>query len=360
MASDQPREGPRSSITAAYGQQVCHTDQTAEEEPVRHRWEDWTWDETVFEGTAAYYRRGRKPYAPALAHALAEHLPLDGHGRLLDVGCGPGTVALNFALLFEGVVGLDPDPAMLEEAERAASEQHVTKATWVHMRAEDLPGSLDTFRVITFGQSFHWMDRSRVAGAVRSMLDPGGAPWSRSTSGTRVRPARSCRVDLAHHSPKRPSTSYGCDGSDPTAGRAKDFATPRPMERMRCSRPPASRRRKSSWYPTIGSSNVLSTTSWHGYSPPRRQRRTSSESTWVTLNASSGIYFSPFHLRVGSAFLFPTIDCAFTVHSGVWGRICWYPPRSVVVADQHDRTRRMMRHVVADGAAEVSAQPVLV
>jgi SAM-dependent methyltransferase len=142
---------------------------------VPHRWEDWTWDQTVFEGTAAYYRQGRKPYAPALAAALAERLDLDNHGRLLDVGCGPGTVALQFAELFESVVGLDPDPGMVAEARRAAVEDHAGTATWVQMRAEELPGSLGTFRVITFGQSFHWMDRPRVAAAVRDMLEPEGA-----------------------------------------------------------------------------------------------------------------------------------------------------------------------------------------
>ena len=142
---------------------------------MQHRWEDWTWDETVFEGTAAFYRQGRKPYAPGLSTGLAEHLDLNGQGRLLDVGCGPGTVAIQFAHLFESVVGLDPDPGMLAEAGRAAVEVHVAAATWVRMRAEELPGSLGTFRVITFGQSFHWMDRPRVAAAVRHMLERSGA-----------------------------------------------------------------------------------------------------------------------------------------------------------------------------------------
>ncbi len=147
----------------------------AAEEPVRYRWQDWTWDETVFEGAAAYYRQGRKPYAPGLTTALAEHVDLDGQGRLLDVGCGPGTVALLFAPLFESVVGLDPDPGMVEEATRAAAKEQVAKATWVRMRAEELPASVGTFRVISFGQSFHWMDRLPVARAVRRMLEPGGA-----------------------------------------------------------------------------------------------------------------------------------------------------------------------------------------
>jgi SAM-dependent methyltransferase len=145
-----------------------------EEEPTGHRWEEWTWDETVFEGTAPYYRQGRKPYAPALADALAEHVHFDGRGRLLDVGCGPGTVALLLARLFDSVVGLDADPGMLAEARRAATEERIN-ASWVQMRAEDLPGALGTFRVITFGQSFHWMDRPRVASTVREMIDPDGA-----------------------------------------------------------------------------------------------------------------------------------------------------------------------------------------
>ena len=151
---------------------ACHTEHMAE---TRHPWEDWVWDETVFEGTAVYYRQGRKPYAPGLADALAEHLDLDGRERLLDVGCGPGTVALFFAHLFENVVGLDPDSGMLAEAQRAAAEQRISNADWLQMRAEELPGRLGTFRVISFGQSFHWMDRPRVASAVREMLDANGA-----------------------------------------------------------------------------------------------------------------------------------------------------------------------------------------
>jgi SAM-dependent methyltransferase len=145
------------------------------ENQTRYRWEDWTWDDTVFAGTAAYYRQGRKPYAPALADVLAENLHLDGRGRLLDVGCGPGTVALFLAHRFEIVTGLDADREMLREAELAGAEEGVANANWVQMRAEELPGSLGTFRMISFGQSFHWMDRPRVAAAAREMLDLDGA-----------------------------------------------------------------------------------------------------------------------------------------------------------------------------------------
>jgi SAM-dependent methyltransferase len=162
--------GPGQSIAM----RVWHTGHMAEGQ-TRHPWEDWVWDDTVFRGTAAYYRQGRKPYAPALADALAEHLHLDGRGRLLDVGCGPGTVALFFAHLFEDVIGLDPDSGMLAEAKRAAAEEGIINVSWLQLRAEGLPGPLGTFRVISFGQSFHWMDRPRVAAAVRQMLVANGA-----------------------------------------------------------------------------------------------------------------------------------------------------------------------------------------
>jgi SAM-dependent methyltransferase len=140
----------------------------------RGDWQDWEWDETLFAGAAQYYTKGRLPYAEGLADALHTALGLDGHGRLLDVGCGPGVVTLRLAHLFDHVVGLDPDPDMLVEAERLADGAAITNARWVRMRAEGLPGALGRFRVVAFAASFHWMDRPKVAGSVRMMLEPEG------------------------------------------------------------------------------------------------------------------------------------------------------------------------------------------
>jgi SAM-dependent methyltransferase len=138
-------------------------------------WFDWEWDETLFAGAAAYYDRGRLPNAPGLADALEHALRLDGRGRLLDVGCGPGTVTLPLARLFQEVVGLDSDPGMIREARRLASERDVRNAKWVQRRAEELPADLGVFAVVTFAASFHWMDRPLVAGIIRGMLESDGA-----------------------------------------------------------------------------------------------------------------------------------------------------------------------------------------
>ena len=39
--------------------------------------EGWTWDETLFLGTAPFYGRGRLPYAPGLADAFRASLDLE-------------------------------------------------------------------------------------------------------------------------------------------------------------------------------------------------------------------------------------------------------------------------------------------
>ena len=138
-------------------------------------WEQWEWDATLYAGAAPFYRRGRPPYAPGVPDAVREVLGLDGTGRLLDVGCGPGVITLLLAPLFDTVVGVDADVEMLREAQRSAREQNVSNARWAQLRAEALPADLGMFRVISFAQSFHWMDRPVVARAVREMVEESGA-----------------------------------------------------------------------------------------------------------------------------------------------------------------------------------------
>jgi hypothetical protein len=56
-------------------------------------WE-WEWDESLYAGSAFHYGIGRMPYPQRLAQAIGDELGLDGTGRLLDVGCGPGSLTL--------------------------------------------------------------------------------------------------------------------------------------------------------------------------------------------------------------------------------------------------------------------------
>jgi ubiquinone/menaquinone biosynthesis C-methylase UbiE len=134
------------------------------------------YDPTIYQGTAAYYARGRPPYSRALVSTLVAELGLDGSGRLFDVGCGPGTLTIELAAIFDEAIGLDPDAEMLMEGKRRARETGAQNIHWIQALAEQIPDlDLGSFRLVTFGQSFHWTDRERVAEAVFELLEPGGA-----------------------------------------------------------------------------------------------------------------------------------------------------------------------------------------
>ncbi|WP_017589630.1 class I SAM-dependent methyltransferase [Nocardiopsis ganjiahuensis] len=136
---------------------------------------EWEWDETLFSGSAGHYGVGRMPYPAGLVDAVRDALGLDGSGRLLDAGCGPGSLTLPLAPLFGQVTGVDPDPGMIAEARRRAEAAGIDNIRWRQLRAEELPADSGPFRAVVFAQSFHWMDRPLVAHRVRGMIEPGGA-----------------------------------------------------------------------------------------------------------------------------------------------------------------------------------------
>jgi trans-aconitate methyltransferase len=117
---------------------------------------------------AAHYLRGRPPYSAQLLDVMRAELGLDGTGTLIDVGCGPGVLAVQLAPLFDTVIGIDPEPAMLAEASRHAAAHHVN-VVWIEARAEDLANlELPAARLVIFGQSLHWTDHRRVLAVVYS------------------------------------------------------------------------------------------------------------------------------------------------------------------------------------------------
>ena len=132
------------------------------------------YDLSWYEGTAWYYARYRPRYPRSLVTLLREKFGLDGTGRLLDLGCGPGPVALALAHLFREVVAIDPDDAMRAEGERLAREGGITNIEWRFGGSKDLSPALGQFRLVTMGNSFHWMDRARTLDALYDLVTDGG------------------------------------------------------------------------------------------------------------------------------------------------------------------------------------------
>ena len=178
--------------------------------------QEWSWDETLNAGSAPHYVAGRMPYPPALARAIADAVGLDGSGRLLDVGCGPGALTLLLAPHVAEAVGVDADAGMLEQAARLAQERGVRNVSWHRLRAEELPAALGTFRVVTFAQSFHWMDQALVAEHVREHARTGRRLGARQGHHPPGRTRRRCLSP-----PPGPRGRRSAGWSRPTSGRRR-------------------------------------------------------------------------------------------------------------------------------------------
>lgn len=91
--------------------------------------------------------------------------------RVLDVGCGPGTVLRQLALGFAvEAVGVDSSPKMIEVARDAVGahgEFHVG-------RAEELPVASEAFDGVVMRWVVHHLDRSAAFAEIRRVLRPGG------------------------------------------------------------------------------------------------------------------------------------------------------------------------------------------
>lgn len=133
-----------------------------------------TYDRTLFQGTAWYYARYRKPYPPALFDLIRGTFSLDGTGRLLDLGAGTGELSVPLRGDFEKVIAVEPDPEMVTEGKRHTAEACAGNIAWVQTTAEAFEEHPQSFRLVTIGTALHWMDLDTVLSKVHALLVPGG------------------------------------------------------------------------------------------------------------------------------------------------------------------------------------------
>ena len=126
-----------------------------------------------FATTVAFYESARPPYGAAFFTEVAKRLGFEGSERLLDVGAGPGILAIGFAPFVREAFGVDPEPGMIEAA-RAAAERAGVAFTLIEGRFEDLAESLGAFDIVTIGRASHWLDPEPARKALELVLAPRG------------------------------------------------------------------------------------------------------------------------------------------------------------------------------------------
>jgi ubiquinone/menaquinone biosynthesis C-methylase UbiE len=127
-----------------------------------------------FASTAELYEQFRPAYPPEFFREVAQKLHLSKQHRLLDIGTGPGLLAIGFARYAGHVTAIDPEPAMLAAARRATARAGQS----VHLiegRAEDLPAEAGSFDVVTVGRALHWIDRAALGSLFARLVAPDGA-----------------------------------------------------------------------------------------------------------------------------------------------------------------------------------------
>lgn len=127
-----------------------------------------------FRGAVPFYERYRLGYPERLIRrviALAGLVPGDA---VLDLGTGPGLLAVPFAGAGMAVTAADPEPDMLDAASAAAEAAGVTLTLW-RASSYDLTPQTGPFRMVTIGRAFHWMDRAATLAMLDRIVAPGGA-----------------------------------------------------------------------------------------------------------------------------------------------------------------------------------------
>lgn len=148
-------------------------------------------DKDYFKGTAKYYARYRPGYPLEFFEHIVDKFKLDGNGRLLDLGCGTGQLAIPLSRYFEDVVAMDPDEDMLNEGKKAAKKFGAKNIKWIRTSSDDLiklKDRLGKFKLVTMGRSFHWMNQEKTLKILSKMVNPGGGIVivTDGTSGTRI------------------------------------------------------------------------------------------------------------------------------------------------------------------------------
>jgi SAM-dependent methyltransferase len=119
-------------------------------------------------GFAAGYDRNRPRPPELLLETLCLYAGLERPQLVVDLGCGTGLSARAWAGRSERVVGVEPNGAMLAEAERAEGVEY-RQAFAQDTRLDE--GCAD---IVTCSQSLHWMEPEPTFAEAARILRPGG------------------------------------------------------------------------------------------------------------------------------------------------------------------------------------------
>lgn len=106
---------------------------------------------------------------------LIEMSKVTSDDTVLDVACGPGMVACEFARVARHVTGIDITPKMIEQARKRQEEQGLGNLSWDVGTVLPLPYESETFSAVITRYSFHhFLDHQAVLSEMCRVCKQGG------------------------------------------------------------------------------------------------------------------------------------------------------------------------------------------
>ncbi len=133
-----------------------------------------SFDPRRFRSTVPFYARYRLGYPDALIARVAAFAGLRADDAVMDLGCGPGLLAVPLARLGFGVIAVDPEPDMVAAC-RAAADEAGVRIDVRQASSFDLPADIGSLKLVTMGRSFHWMDRAATLAELDRRVTADGA-----------------------------------------------------------------------------------------------------------------------------------------------------------------------------------------
>ncbi|MFA5923745.1 MAG: methyltransferase domain-containing protein [Methylococcaceae bacterium] len=120
------------------------------------------------------------PFSELPGHSQSMQMLIDLSGvsatdDVLDVACGPGLVACEFALHAKHVTGIDITPKMIEQAKKRQQDKSLTNLTWQVGDVLPLPFADSHFSVVITRYSFHHLLKpAAIMAEMCRVCKPGG------------------------------------------------------------------------------------------------------------------------------------------------------------------------------------------
>ncbi len=116
-----------------------------------------------------------RPGLPASFYQRIDTIVRIRGSRSLDLGTGPGTIALELGALGSSVVGIDVSVEQIATAKRIARERNLEDSVQFRVASAESTGlDASSFDLVTAGQCWHWFDSGAAMVEIQRVLRPGG------------------------------------------------------------------------------------------------------------------------------------------------------------------------------------------